>query len=121
MQNAFRSSLLAVALLIFAAGTAVAEDAQTAAPEPQQITFRVNAIGINGATEFSALTNSVKRIQGVYELVPAKLARGAQSLDGRFTGDPEMLINDLAAATMDRYKLEKKQSKTHIDFRLSKM
>ncbi len=123
MKNFIRLFFAVTALsagVIFAP-SAFAADETMQAEAPKQITFSVKIVGVTGFGEFDELSKSVQKISGVDELLPAKLARGEATLAGKFTGDTAMLINDMAVATMDRYKLEKKQSKNRVDFKLSKM
>lgn len=99
--------------------SAVSAESQLAPLAPQKITITVS--GLKTHLEYRTVTDELKKIGGLTEIIPARLSNNSSTLSGNFAGDEEVLINDLKAFAMDRFKFDKKGSGPNLKIFLEKL
>lgn len=71
--------------------------------------------------DYEELFNGLKRIVGVSNLFTTSESKDRIIVTGRFIGEVNVLVNDVAALVMDRYKFDKKERKEVIEISLKKL
>ena len=103
---------------------AISGIASAAAPVVQvgpTVELKITLDNMQTYGDYKDVADGLSKISGVTNLIPYKIASGKAVFDAKYTGESSSLFNDVQAFATDRYKFEKKESKTSIEVTLRKL